>query len=249
MITLSIVSHRHGAEVAALLTDIARSALECKIIITVNVPDADIAVPASLTDHIQWRVNQHPRGFAANHNAAFKFCDTSLFAVLNPDLRWTVNPFPLLLPLFSDPQVGLVAPAVWGSEGQLEDSIRYFPTLIGLISKLFGKSDGRYRFSLQDKPFPADWVAGMFMLFRSSAFAATGGFDEGFFLYYEDVDICARFWRAGHKVLACPAVHVTHDARRASHREPQHFRWHASSMARYFAKHGLRQPGKSRVRS
>ncbi len=249
MITISIVSHGHAGHVSKLLADLGRCSMQLTIIVTVNIPDSDISVPESLIGRIQWRFNERPRGFAANHNAAFKFCDTSLFAVLNPDLRWTVNPFPLLLPLFSDPQTGLIAPAVLDREGQLEDSIRHFPTLTGLISKFLGRSDGRYHFSLQDKPFPVDWVAGMFMLFRSSAFAATGGFDEGFFLYYEDVDICARFWQAGHKVLACPAVHVTHDARRASHREPQHFRWHASSMARYFAKHGLRQPGKSRVRS
>ena len=56
----------------------------------------------------------------------------------------------------------------------------------------------------------------MFMLVRSADYMAVGGFDEGFFLYYEDVDICARLWRSGRKVVICPEAIVVHDARRAS---------------------------------
>jgi GT2 family glycosyltransferase len=87
-----------------------------------------------------------------------------------------------------------------------------------------------------------DWVAGMCMLFDSESFRAIKGFDEGFFLYYEDVDICARLWRSGSMVVACPAVSVTHDAQRASRHNWQHMRWHAQSMARYFWKYTWRLP-------
>jgi N-acetylglucosaminyl-diphospho-decaprenol L-rhamnosyltransferase len=87
-----------------------------------------------------------------------------------------------------------------------------------------------------------DWVAGMCMFFDSAVFRALKGFDEGFFLYYEDVDICARVWRSGSVVVACPAASVTHDAQRASRRQWRHMRWHAQSMARYFWKYGWRLP-------
>jgi len=70
---------------------------------------------------------------------------------------------------------------------------------------------------------------------RASDYAALGGFDEGFFLYYEDVDLCARLWRGGREVVLCPEVQVVHDARRASRRHLRHMRWHAASMARYFS--------------
>lgn len=56
----------------------------------------------------------------------------------------------------------------------------------------------------------------------------------------EDVDLCARLWRSGRRVMLCPAVRVVHDARRASRRDLRHMRWHAASMARYFRKHALR---------
>lgn len=52
-------------------------------------------------------------------------------------------------------------------------------------------------YPIDDGPVDADWVAGMFMLFRREAFRAVGGFDRAYLLYYEDVDICERLWRSG----------------------------------------------------
>ena len=80
------------------------------------------------------------------------------------------------------------------------------------------------------------------MLFRSEAFAELKGFDEKFFLYYEDVDVCIRAWNRGLRVLACPRVSVIHDARRDSRRSLRHLRWHVASMRRFFWKHWARLP-------
>lgn len=80
------------------------------------------------------------------------------------------------------------------------------------------------------------------MLFQAEDYKRVKGFDEGFFLYYEDVDICARLWKAGCRVLACPKAQVVHDARRASHRNLRYMRWHVSSVVRYLSKHWLRFP-------
>ena len=119
----------------------------------------------------------------------------------------------------------------------MEDSARHFPSLIDLVLKALHRYDGRLQYVLGDPPLPAPWVAGMFMLLRSKDYAALAGFDEGFFLYYEDVDLCARVWNCGRSVMLCPSVHVVHDARRASRRNLRHMLWHATSMARYLRKH------------
>jgi N-acetylglucosaminyl-diphospho-decaprenol L-rhamnosyltransferase len=126
--------------------------------------------------------------------------------------------------------------------GLHEDSWRHFPTLTSLLRKALGMGDGSYRLPGDGRHFSPEWVAGMFMLFRSDVFRRLGGFDEDFFLYYEDVDICARLWKSGYRLLACPAVSVVHDAQRDSHRKWRHLRWHLGSMARYFAKHWGRLP-------
>lgn len=80
------------------------------------------------------------------------------------------------------------------------------------------------------------------MLFRAEAFRDVGGFDGAFFLYYEDVDICARLWQAGWKVIYHPGISIIHDARRSSRRDPHYMRWHAASMLRYLWKHYGRLP-------
>jgi GT2 family glycosyltransferase len=186
--------------------------------------------------------NPSAQGFGANHNGAFRQASGEWFCVMNPDIRLSSNPFPLLLAEIERLQGAVIAPITVSPLGQCEDSVRHFPTLLSLAKKAIGVGDGRYHYALGDGTFPADWVGGMFMLFQSDAFRKVGTFDEGFFLYYEDVDICARLWKMGCKVLACPGAAVIHDAQRTSRRKARYMRWHASSMARYFAKHWLRLP-------
>ena len=88
----------------------------------------------------------------------------------------------------------------------------------------------------------AEWVGGMFMLFSSSAYAQIAGFDERYFMYVEDVDVCTRLWNAGLKVMACPCAVVIHEARRASRRSWGHLRWHITSLLRYFSRYLGRLP-------
>lgn len=244
LITISIVSHEQIALVDRLLADLAalRSSASLEIIVTLNTAEpvppqwASYALPLSLLHNVE------PKGFAANHNAAFRLARGRWFCVLNPDIRLPQDPFPVLLVELQRQAAALVAPVVLNSSGAIEDSVRRFPTAGSLVRKLFGGDDGRYRFVQGDAPFLADWVAGMFMLFDSEAFRAVGGFDEGFHLYYEDVDICARLWKAGYKVALHPGVSVVHEAQRTSRKSPRYMAWHLSSMARYFFKHGGRLP-------
>jgi GT2 family glycosyltransferase len=73
----------------------------------------------------------------------------------------------------------------------------------------------------------------MFMLFRAAAFRSVSGFDERFFLYYEDVDICRRLKRQGLQVLYEPRAEVLHNARRTSWRHPRYLAWHLRSILRF----------------
>lgn len=249
MISISIVSHGQGDLVGEVLVDLEQYAesLHFELILTTNIPERlpfsaeDFSYPLKMVE------NTAPKGFGANHNAAFRLAMGEWFCVLNPDIRMPVNPFPVLLAEIERQQAAVVAPAVLTPSGAIEDSIRRFPTPRSLAGKLLGRSGGRYSFLVEDKAFPADWVGGMFMLFRAEDYRRVGGFDEGFFLYYEDVDICTRLWKGGRRVLACPGAQVIHDARRASRRNLRYMRWHAASMARYFGKHWLRLPSTPRL--
>lgn len=231
-VTVSIVSHGHGALLPELLSDLAACPEVASVIVTRNIPEISLE-----TNRSGWQVtidNTRPKGFAANHNAAFQYARTPYFAVLNPDIRLSGNPFPILLESMELDGVALCAPAVVNPAGGLEDSARHFPSLVELALKALHRYDGRLDYALGDSARQVPWVAGMFMLFSSPTYAALNGFDEGFFLYYEDVDLCARISKSGWKVVLCPNVHVIHDARRASRRNLRHMVWHATSMVRYF---------------
>jgi GT2 family glycosyltransferase len=213
-----------------------------QVILTRNIPDIDGVAEAQKTLIIQ---NTNPKGFGANHNAAFAHATAPYFCVLNPDIELPDNPFPALLAALNGTGASLLAPSVVNSAGCPEDSARHFPTMGQLATKLLGGHDGRYALQPTNGQTLVDWVAGMFMLFRAQDFKAIGGFDAKFFLYYEDVDICIRLWKAGYQVIACPQVQVVHDARRASRKNWRFMKWHAASMARYFWKHWGRLPRKS----
>ncbi|WP_414014625.1 glycosyltransferase [Limnohabitans sp.] len=241
LITVSVVSHGQGQLVAALLEDLACCQNVSAVVLTQNIPEDDIPYPASLQARLRVIRNEYPRGFAANHNQAFRFCETSLFAVLNPDIRLNGDPFPQLARALEMNSVGVVGPAVRNPSGDLEDSARTFPTPLRLLRKLMGLGDGRI-LTEGTTPLEVDWTAGMFLLFPASVYSQLEGFDEGFFLYYEDVDICTRLWRSGQRVILHPGVMVIHAAQRASRRRLRFMKWHLFSMFRYFVKHAWRLP-------
>jgi len=240
-ITVSVVSHGQGELVAVLLKDLARCANVSEVILTQNISEKEVACPESLRSRLRIIRNDKPQGFGANHNQAFQQCRTSTFAVLNPDIRLDADPFPRLMEALAGSGTGMVAPAVRDPQGKLEDSARYFPTLAQLFAKLVGLGDGRIALH-GETPQAVDWSAGMFMLFKAEAFRRIGGFDEGFFLYYEDVDICARLWKARLGVVLHPGVSVVHAAQRTSRRNLRYLKWHLTSMLRYFMRHLGRLP-------
>lgn len=238
MITISVVSHGQAGLVSLLLQDLVPFREVGQIVITENIPDRPITIPEALAKKIVWRRNVVPLGFGANHDQAFQQCQSPYFCVLNPDIRIAANPFPLLLAALG-PSVSLSAPAVTDSTGVIEDSARHFPTPYSLLRKALGGDDGTYRYALGDPPFSPDWIAGMFMLFPTEEFARLGGFDARYFLYYEDVDICARIRKTGRKVVLEPRAVVCHDAQRTSRRNLRYMKWHFTSLLRYLSTHWL----------
>ena len=234
-IALSVVSHGQNRLVNQLLADLATlRPAGVSIVVTQNIPDGEPLRPEGQA--IDVISNPTPKGFGANHNAAFTRCAAPYFCVVNPDIRLEANPFPALLAALPREQVAVVGPCVRSPQGRVEDSARRFPTVGHLLSKLRPGARGP-DYPIDQGLLEVDWVAGMFMVFRSNAFRAVNGFDERYFLYYEDVDICRRLKAAGFKTVYEPSVSVVHDARRASRRDLRLMRIHAASALRYLTRH------------
>ena len=215
-----------------------------KVVITQNT-NSDKPIKNKYPFEMTVLKNLRPLGFAANHNQAFQFCETSHFCVMNPDISIINEPFEALLSCFEDLSVSVVAPIIIDKNGKQEDSARYFPTPLGLVRKMFSSYDGTFPIDNHDSIIFPDWIGGMFMLFSTKKFEELAGFDEKYFLYYEDVDFCARSWQYGYKTVLYTGVKVVHDARRNSHKSLKYVKWHLTSMFRFFVKHLGRFPEKS----
>ena len=231
MITASVVSHDHGDMVPDLVDDLLQCPEVSDISVILNVPET-ISLPSY--DRIRIVRNESPRGYGANQNAAFQASQNPFFCVLNADIRLNENPFPCLLACLQDETVAMCAPIVVTPHGQIEDSARQFPTVIGLALKAAGLTRGTYQ-ELHQRENP-DWLAGMFLLMRSSAFREVGGFDERFFLYYEDVDLCRKMRARGYHLRQVQEEVVIHSARRSSRRDLWYAKHHFLSMAKYLCK-------------
>ena len=216
-----------------LLGDIARHCQGVEVLLTVNVPEKLPVEPAAFDFPVRVIENAAPRGFGANHNAAFRLGRGAFFCVLNPDVRLDSDPFPALIRALEGERVGVAAPAVLSPDGKIEDSARRYPTPFSVAKKAFERRPA-LDYAVGREPFSPDWVGGMFMLFRREVFERAGGFDERYFLYYEDVDLCRRLAGLGYRVEFVPAARVVHNARRRSHGDIRHSLWHLASMLRYF---------------
>jgi GT2 family glycosyltransferase len=227
--TISIISHGQGRYCAQLLADLAQHSAGAlaRVVLTLNIPE-ELRPDPQLPFPVQVLRNEQPRGFGANHNQAFRHCQTPLFAVLNPDLRLAVDPFPALARWLADPATGIVAPVVREPDGSVADFVRPLVTPWEVLRRRIGRTPAQ-------PDAPPDWIAGMFLAFRRETYAELGGFDERYFLYCEDVDICARARLHGLALRIAAEATVTHQAQRASRRSWTRMRMHVASLLRLWS--------------
>lgn len=238
-LVVSIVSHGHGDMVRRLLEDLEKDldGMPARVVLTLNIPENLTFDEATFRFPLRIIRNAARDGFGANHNKAFSVLNAEAvceyFCILNPDIRFPTPVFrPLLETARSVPDLGVVAPAVKNPSGGLEDNARSLPTPVLIFLKAMAIRPPQRRI---------DWLAGMFLLVASKAFVAIGGFDERYFLYYEDVDLCCRLRISGFRIIFQPDVYVVHDAQRASHRNVFFFYRHVSSVTRFFFSKVYRQ--------
>ncbi len=234
-ISISVVSHAQIQLIECLLHDIDQHcrASSIELILTLNLDEILPFASDSFVFPIKVIRNPIPMGFAANHNQAFTYAVGRFFCVMNPDIRLNGDPFKALLACLQSSAIGVAAPLVLSTSGEIEDSARHFPMPLKIFCKAFGRCKGS-DYLVKNNPIFPDWVGGMFMLFPRDVFKKLGGFDQRYFLYYEDVDLCARLRLKGYEVAVCPDAKVIHLPRRSSHHSFKYLKWHLMSMMRFF---------------
>lgn len=236
ILTLSVVSHGHGPLLIRLLSqlDAQPTLAGSRVVVTLNLRDERFEPTLFPALDIVVVRNASPRGFGANHNAAFALCTTRWFGILNPDLALVDRePFNDMMRRADEAQalnVGLVAPRVVGKGLKPEDSVRANLTPWSLLQRAFGVRTPLDPSGESRRGSPFFWVAGMCLMARADAFRDLGGFDERYFLYCEDFDLCARMYNRGFSIMLDKQSRIVHDARRDSHRYGVHLRWHLASL-------------------
>ncbi|GAB3311817.1 glycosyltransferase family 2 protein [Geodermatophilus aquaeductus] len=184
-------------------------------------------------------------GYGAAVNAGLAGAPGRYALVANPDVRFEPGAVDELLAVAGRwPRAATVGPAIRTPEGELYPSARDLPRLsTGAGHALLGWAwpgnpwTARYR---REREAPrertAGWLSGSCFLVDLEAFAAVGGFDPGYFMYFEDVDLAERLGRAGYLHVYAPTAVVVHEGGHATRREPHRMqRVHHTSALRYLS--------------
>lgn len=167
-------------------------------------------------------------GFAAGVNLGVACCRKDFVLVLNPDTYFEDRSAHLALyVLASDPKIAIAGLDLVYPQGGRQYSARRFYSVLDIMCRRTHLGacwplKARVNHHLMvgafesGEPFEAEWVLGSGFLIRRDVFAKIGGMDEGYFLYMEDVDLCARLWKVGYRVVCVPNARLVHDHQRAS---------------------------------
>jgi N-acetylglucosaminyl-diphospho-decaprenol L-rhamnosyltransferase len=236
-IAISVVSHGQVELLNKYLESIVSCTEVSELVVTHNIPEEDLRI--DIPDGVKLHIikNKKRQGFGDNHNRAFEITDSEFFCVLNPDIWFTSNVFnDLISKMEINPELGLLSTLVLDKNGKIQDSFRVFPSIFNLFKKnIFSRRKPfTYPFDSNDDLIDSEWIAGMFMFFRSSVYRKISGFDEKFFLYCEDVDISLRIKKNNFLIRIHPGLQVYHDARRSSRKNIGFFVLHLKSFLRLY---------------
>ncbi|PKR58533.1 glycosyltransferase family 2 protein [Thalassospira lohafexi] len=198
-------------------------------------------------------LSQTNNGFGAGINLGARAGEAPYILVLNPDCRpETANLHLILEHFILHADVGLVGAELINPDGSLQYSARTFYSALDVIvrrsplRRIFPFSRvNRSHLLMGDPrsgPFDVDWVMGTGFVVRREVFERVGAMDEAYFLYMDDVDLCARVHSAGFRVQILPIVKFVHDHRRQS---GWTWRWtrshslHLASFILFTKRHGL----------
>jgi len=240
-----VISHGHADELVASLPALAPQVDE--LLLIANIPGS---VPPELPSSVRVLANDAPLSFAANANLGAARTQHELVLVANPDAIPEPGAVAILRDfLAAHPRAGAAGPKMVYSDGTWQASRRSFPTVGATLVRrtplrlLFPPLRWQRRHYLlgerPDEPTPADTMLGAFILLRRALLDEIGGWDPGFRMYCEDIDLNYRAAKAGWERWYVPAAVVRHEYAAVIDKRflTRHTLWHARAMLRFLRKH------------
>jgi N-acetylglucosaminyl-diphospho-decaprenol L-rhamnosyltransferase len=233
-----VVSHGHAAKLETTLP-LLRAQVD-ELVVIANIPGS---TPAG----VEAVHNERPLGFAANLNKGLALTTGDAMLSVNPDAVPDPEAVALLRAHMQEhPSCGVAGPRMLFPDGTLQPSRRRFPTVAGTIVRrtpLRKVVPQRRHFHLDETlpsgPAEVDWMLGGFLLLRRTMLEELGGFDAGFRLYGEDIDLQYRAARAGWERWYVPAAIVRHEHQAETDGRwlTRRTLWHWRGIARFVRKH------------
>ncbi len=183
-------------------------------------------------------------GFGRGHNYVLDRLDSRFHAVVNPDILLVEDSLSILMAFIEEKGAGMAVPRLLDQEMELQAVYRRELTVADMGIRMFLPSHFKERqayHTMQDmdygKPFQVPFAQGSFFVVRTELFRELGGFDQRYFMYMEDADLCRRVNEAS-SLWYCPDTGVVHKWERGSHKDWKLWKAHVASMVKYFRKWG-----------
>lgn len=247
MIYISIVSHRHFNLIKKIgFIEKLKGVNNIQVIIRDNIGEIGFS-DWCIKNAFHYIKNDSQYGFGKNNNLNFKaaenlgISDNDYFLVLNPDIDLEVTSlFNLCTQMkVNSSNLGTINLFLDKDCTIFDNSVRNFPSFIDFCTSFLFKKNNTIinKSKLNDVEY-VDWAAGSFLMFTCHAYKSLNGFDENYFMYCEDIDICNRYLSFfGHKMTFYKKILGIHYSQRKSRNLfSRHFLWHLKSSFRYLWK-------------
>jgi GT2 family glycosyltransferase len=236
-LTVQVVNYRTrehlGPCLRSVLAALAATDVAARVAVLDNGSGDDLSeLAGELAGAVEFHASDENLGFGAGHNLLAARHDSPLLCFVNPDVvADQADVFARLLDALRDGGVAVAGPLLRTPDGAPQ---RFDHGELRGVRARVANGAGHAHWRPRAERTEVAWVSGAFLLVRRSAFDAVGGFDEGFFLYKEEEDLCLRIRRAGGRVLYVPDAQARHVGGVVAGRDPAQL---AASVARYRAKH------------
>lgn len=218
-VDIVIVNYRSAAHTAACVESVHRVALSDGVSVNVTIVNngdgtANLESVVAARGPAAFLHNAANLGFGAACNMGADRGGARLILFLNPDARLTSGALATLVAFMDEPNnagVGILGPSIEGEDGALTRTSSALPSLSGLLMQTIGLGRAFLAAHDHERSGHVGQVMGAVLMIRRSLFSELGGFDRRFFLYYEDVDLCARAAAKGyltHYLVTARAIHA-----------------------------------------
>lgn len=254
-VSIVIVTMNHLRKLKNLLVSIyqmGETNFSYEVILVDNCSnDRTVAFVSDNYPEVKITVNKKIHGFAYNNNLGASIANGEYIFICNPDVVLIDNSLEKLFTYSkNNPKSAIVCPKLLNNDYTYQPSIRKFHSLKILFWRLLsGANDNVKNKAVDDyllKDFnknaiqSVDWAMGAAMVIKKELYLKLNGFDEKFFLYVEDEDICLRAWKMDYQVTYYPEAVMMHDHQRSSAKKINKLTWfHFQSFVYFIRKHNL----------